>query len=263
MTPAPRPGSEDSAVKVIVRVRPFLSHEQLRGGESPPTPVVVQGPSQLFLQERVAKTHRFNFTRVLGPEAEQAAVYSQSVRPVVGKFLEGFNATIFAYGQTGSGKTHTMMGTVATDASGATPARTPRTPYNPLDVTDARHAGSNTATPSTTNIAITTTILATTTAAETIATPSRIPVAGAIRIPSLTPTVTSHRNERQGRKASAASTLEDESAFKTPTKPATADTDDGAGNASGNEWYGSEGGVVPRAIDDIFDHIERASIHGL
>ena len=35
-------------------------------------------------------------------------MYSTSVFPLVCKFFEGINCTIFAYGQTGSGKTYTI-----------------------------------------------------------------------------------------------------------------------------------------------------------
>ena len=35
-------------------------------------------------------------------------MHTVQVQPLLGKFTDGYNATIFAYGQTGSGKTHTM-----------------------------------------------------------------------------------------------------------------------------------------------------------
>ena len=35
-------------------------------------------------------------------------MYLVSIQPLVCKFLEGMNCTIFAYGQTGSGKTYTI-----------------------------------------------------------------------------------------------------------------------------------------------------------
>jgi centromeric protein E len=37
-------------------------------------------------------------------------VYDASVKRLVRKAAEGYNATVFAYGQTSSGKTHTMRG---------------------------------------------------------------------------------------------------------------------------------------------------------
>ncbi len=47
----------------------------------------------------------------------QAEVYESCARPLVDKFLAGFNATVLAYGQTGSGKTHTC-GTDGEEPSG-------------------------------------------------------------------------------------------------------------------------------------------------
>ncbi|CAB4396117.1 unnamed protein product [Rhizophagus irregularis] len=44
---------------------------------------------------------------------------STSVRPLIDKFVEGYNVTILAYGQTGSGKTYSM-GT-ALDGSNISP----------------------------------------------------------------------------------------------------------------------------------------------
>jgi centromeric protein E len=37
-------------------------------------------------------------------------VYDASVKKIVRKAVNGYNATVFAYGQTSSGKTHTMRG---------------------------------------------------------------------------------------------------------------------------------------------------------
>lgn len=38
------------------------------------------------------------------------SVYEASVKRLVKKAVDGFNATVFAYGQTSSGKTHSMRG---------------------------------------------------------------------------------------------------------------------------------------------------------
>lgn len=53
----------------------------------------------------------FTYDNVFKEKCTNLAVYQSSVRPVVSKFLEGYNATVFAYGMTGSGKTHSMQGT--------------------------------------------------------------------------------------------------------------------------------------------------------
>ena len=43
-------------------------------------------------------------------EASQDDVYAVTVKPMLPKIFQGYNATILAYGQTGAGKTHTMIG---------------------------------------------------------------------------------------------------------------------------------------------------------
>ena len=53
----------------------------------------------------------FTFDAVLPETSTQLQVYDSTARPVLHKFLQGFNGCVFAYGQTSSGKTHTMQGT--------------------------------------------------------------------------------------------------------------------------------------------------------
>lgn len=50
----------------------------------------------------------FVFDKIIEPEANQAQVYEDLIKPLVQKFLNGFYCTILAYGQTGTGKTYTM-----------------------------------------------------------------------------------------------------------------------------------------------------------
>lgn len=57
---------------------------------------------------------------MLGPEATQAHVYS-SVRPLITRFREGYNATVFTYGHTNSGKSYTMGTDVARSDEGVIP----------------------------------------------------------------------------------------------------------------------------------------------
>lgn len=56
------------------------------------------------------KKQNFNFDQVHPPTATQYDLYDATARPLVSRFLEGFNCTILAYGQTSSGKTFTMTG---------------------------------------------------------------------------------------------------------------------------------------------------------
>ncbi|KXS13631.1 kinesin-domain-containing protein, partial [Gonapodya prolifera JEL478] len=50
----------------------------------------------------------FNYDHAFSPSVPQSYVYEVCAKPLMEKFLDGFNATILAYGQTGSGKTHSM-----------------------------------------------------------------------------------------------------------------------------------------------------------
>jgi Kinesin motor domain len=54
---------------------------------------------------------RFEFDEVFEEQVSQESFYAAlKLNQLLGKVIEGFNATIFAYGPTGSGKTYTMEG---------------------------------------------------------------------------------------------------------------------------------------------------------
>ncbi|KAJ6531244.1 hypothetical protein B0H19DRAFT_966715 [Mycena capillaripes] len=56
------------------------------------------------------KKQLFSFDRVHGPPTTQHEMFAANAKPLISRFVEGFNCTILAYGQTSSGKTHTMTG---------------------------------------------------------------------------------------------------------------------------------------------------------
>ncbi|KAK7040891.1 hypothetical protein VNI00_009487 [Paramarasmius palmivorus] len=56
------------------------------------------------------KKQHFTFDQVHDPSTTQHALFTSTARPLLNRFLEGFNCTILAYGQTSSGKTFTMTG---------------------------------------------------------------------------------------------------------------------------------------------------------
>lgn len=62
----------------------------------------------------------FTFDHVFGEQSTQEQLYDQFVAPYTGKFIAGYNVTVFAYGQTGTGKTHTVSGGEG-DARGVVP----------------------------------------------------------------------------------------------------------------------------------------------
>lgn len=104
-------------MRVVVRIRPG---ERVANAAPVARPLrtVVHPTSATTLQVEPSTVpavrdtrHAFAFDQVFGPAASQADVYASSVEPLVHRFLEGYNATVFAYGQTSSGKSYSM-GTV-------------------------------------------------------------------------------------------------------------------------------------------------------
>lgn len=57
-----------------------------------------------------AKKQVFSFDQVHPPVTTQYEIFTSTAKPLVSRFVEGFNCTILAYGQTSSGKTFTMTG---------------------------------------------------------------------------------------------------------------------------------------------------------
>ena len=52
----------------------------------------------------------FNFDNVFGSFTTQEEIFHQTLEPVIGDVMSGYESTIFAYGQTGTGKTFSMEG---------------------------------------------------------------------------------------------------------------------------------------------------------
>lgn len=99
-----RTRNKQENIKVLVRIRPLLSHE------SGPVAIVSQGGNEIRVNGTTANKHlRCSYDAVLGPEVSQDGMFSH-VRECTSAVLAGENATVFAYGQTGSGKTYTMFG---------------------------------------------------------------------------------------------------------------------------------------------------------
>ncbi|XP_055517518.1 kinesin-like protein kif7 [Leucoraja erinacea] len=96
--------TEESAVKVAVRVRQLLPKELLHRHRSC---VHVDLDTQ---QLTLGHNRHFHFDVIFDQNSTQEDVYTSCVEPLVTAFFAGFNATVFAYGQTGSGKTYTVGG---------------------------------------------------------------------------------------------------------------------------------------------------------
>ncbi|KAJ3567010.1 hypothetical protein NP233_g6634 [Leucocoprinus birnbaumii] len=56
------------------------------------------------------KKQAFTFDQVHGPPTTQYELFESTAKPMITRFIDGFNCTILAYGQTSSGKTFTMTG---------------------------------------------------------------------------------------------------------------------------------------------------------
>ncbi len=50
----------------------------------------------------------YTYDYAFDSDVDQGRVYAESVRCMIPRLFEGYNATVLAYGQTGSGKTHSM-----------------------------------------------------------------------------------------------------------------------------------------------------------
>ncbi|XP_037606171.1 centromere-associated protein E isoform X18 [Sebastes umbrosus] len=104
--------TEESAVKVCVRVRPRIAREESAASEN-------AEPVQVFWRADKKSIHQiddgnttksFSFDRVFTADETTNQLYQDIAKPLVVSSVEGYNGTIFAYGQTSSGKTFTMMG---------------------------------------------------------------------------------------------------------------------------------------------------------
>ncbi|XP_041117213.1 centromere-associated protein E isoform X2 [Polyodon spathula] len=101
--------SEESAVKVCVRVRPLIQREKSEFQEAEEA-VPLYWKTDKHAVCQVDGTKSFNFDRVFNTEETTDKLYQEVARPLVVSAVNGYNGTIFAYGQTSSGKTFTMMG---------------------------------------------------------------------------------------------------------------------------------------------------------
>ncbi|KAA0722652.1 E Centromere protein [Triplophysa tibetana] len=102
--------TEESAVKVCVRVRPLIKREESESSE--PLQLFWRADKQIIhqLDDDGSQVKSFSFDRVFSAEESTAQLYQDIAKPLVVSAVEGYNGTIFAYGQTSSGKTFTMMG---------------------------------------------------------------------------------------------------------------------------------------------------------
>ena len=108
--------AEESNIQVVVRLRP-MSERELKGNTLPVVTASTEKKEICVIKGAGARTLRntFAFDNVFTSFSTQREVFEQTLAPVIGDVLSGYESTVFAYGQTGTGKTHTMEG-VITDA---------------------------------------------------------------------------------------------------------------------------------------------------
>jgi len=92
-------------IKVLVRVRPFLSNENASNTGLN----IDRGNKQKIGISKSLKRFEATFDKVLSQNGTQKDVFN-FVKPCLKLIKQGINCTMLAYGQTGSGKTYTMFG---------------------------------------------------------------------------------------------------------------------------------------------------------
>ncbi|XP_062307656.1 centromere-associated protein E [Osmerus eperlanus] len=103
--------TEESAVKVCVRVRPLIEREEESTDSTEHGQVFWKADKHSIQQLDDGNLSKsFNFDRVFNSDETTDQLYQELAKPLVVSAVEGYNGTIFAYGQTSSGKTFTMMG---------------------------------------------------------------------------------------------------------------------------------------------------------
>jgi len=83
-----------SSVKVALRIRPRNTKEILDNNSE----CIIYDPDVNEKQITLLPNRTFEFDYVFNVDSTQSMVY-ECVKPLLDKFLEGFNSTVFAYGQ--------------------------------------------------------------------------------------------------------------------------------------------------------------------
>ena len=97
-------------VRVLVRVRSVLPHEEARGEISTHL-TLNQEEGTIGTLTKQGNVSSYQVDEVIADGQPQADVYEAGrLSKLVDAVMRGYHATVFAYGQTGSGKTFTMEG---------------------------------------------------------------------------------------------------------------------------------------------------------
>uniref|UniRef100_A0A8C5ML75 Kinesin-like protein n=1 Tax=Leptobrachium leishanense TaxID=445787 RepID=A0A8C5ML75_9ANUR len=112
-------GSEK--VLVYVRIRPFVEGEREKKEDQGCVVVenqetlLLRAPKESFTMKNMERgmgqsIHKFTFSQIFGPEADQKQFFDGTMRRVVKDVLNGQNWLVYTYGVTNSGKTYTIQG---------------------------------------------------------------------------------------------------------------------------------------------------------
>ncbi|KAL8483907.1 hypothetical protein ACS0TY_026553 [Phlomoides rotata] len=105
-------------VRVIVRLRPFLSQEISSKNGNPIPCATLQGSDSssdevtLHLKDPdTSRNESYKLDAFFGQDDYNVSqIFETEIRPLIPGLFQGENSTVFAYGATGSGKTYTMQG---------------------------------------------------------------------------------------------------------------------------------------------------------
>lgn len=98
-------------VKVYVRVRPLIPPEVEAGDTCMAGMATTTSPlGEEGVAVKTDQTTVGGFAGVLGPEADNTAVFERVFLPCLDTVVAGGTASLFCYGYTGSGKSHTVLG---------------------------------------------------------------------------------------------------------------------------------------------------------
>ncbi|GFS39246.1 kinesin-like protein KIF21A [Trichonephila inaurata madagascariensis] len=94
--------TDDTAVKVVVRIRPQISRDILDLCHV--CTKTIPNEPQIW----IGNDKSYTFDKVFDMPTPQDNIFESCVKDLVDGCFDGYNATVLAYGQTGSGKTYTM-----------------------------------------------------------------------------------------------------------------------------------------------------------
>ena len=132
--------SKTSTIKVAIRLRPLLSHEDFEYWSINTNKNLISSksenniknddesftsnksnkmnimPKDIYLNQLLLDNifipQSFKFDKIFTKEITSEKIYLDICQDVIKSFIKGINGTIFVYGQTTSGKTYTMLGNV-------------------------------------------------------------------------------------------------------------------------------------------------------